>query len=40
MPDASEKNAIGRPFVYWLLLIYIIAALVWWFISLEHQNTR
>ncbi|QEC68160.1 two-component sensor histidine kinase [Panacibacter ginsenosidivorans] len=24
--------------VYWFLLIYIIAALVWWFISLEQQN--
>ena len=24
--------------VYWFLLIYIIAALVWWFISLERQN--
>ncbi len=24
--------------IYWLLLIYIVAALVWWFISLEKQN--
>ncbi|MBS1655125.1 MAG: hypothetical protein JSU05_09790, partial [Bacteroidetes bacterium] len=24
--------------VYWILLSYIIAALVWWFISLQHQN--
>lgn len=24
--------------IYWLLLIYIVAALVWWFISLENQN--
>jgi two-component system sensor histidine kinase CiaH len=24
--------------VYWLLLIYIVAALVWWFITLENQN--
>jgi two-component system sensor histidine kinase CiaH len=24
--------------VYWFLLIYIVAALVWWFISLENQN--
>jgi signal transduction histidine kinase len=23
---------------YWLLLIYIVAALIWWFISLEKQN--
>ncbi len=26
--------------LYWLLLGYIIAALVWWFISLEIQNTE
>jgi two-component system sensor histidine kinase CiaH len=26
-------------FVYWLLLFYIVAALVWWFVSLEKQNT-
>lgn len=26
--------------VYWLLLIYIIAALIWWFISLENQNRK
>lgn len=25
--------------IYWLLLFYIIAALVWWFISLENQNS-
>ncbi len=25
---------------YWVLLIYIVAALVWWFISLENQNQR
>ncbi len=24
--------------VYWLMLTYIIAALVWWFITLEQQN--
>lgn len=24
--------------IYWLLLTYILAALVWWFISLEEQN--
>lgn len=24
--------------VYWFLLVYIIAALVWWFIELERQN--
>ena len=26
--------------IYWLLLVYIIAALVWWYISLERQNTK
>lgn len=25
-------------FVYWFLLIYIIAALAWWYIALEKQN--
>lgn len=24
--------------IYWLLLLYIVTALVWWFISLEKQN--
>ena len=26
--------------VYWVLLTYIIAALVWWFIALNQQNTQ
>lgn len=26
--------------VYWFLLLYIIAALIWWFIALERQNRR
>ena len=26
--------------IYWLLLLYIVAALVWWFVSLEKQNTH
>ena len=26
--------------MYWLLLIYIVAALVWWFITLEKQNNQ
>jgi signal transduction histidine kinase len=25
-------------FWFWILLIYVVAALVWWFISLERQN--
>jgi signal transduction histidine kinase len=24
--------------IYWMLLLYVVAALVWWFISLEKQN--
>ncbi len=27
-------------FVYWFLLIYVVAALTWWFISLEEQNDQ
>jgi len=27
-------------FIYWFLLFYIIAALVWWFIALYQQNER
>lgn len=27
-------------FTYWFLLLYIISALVWWFISLEKQNQQ
>lgn len=26
--------------IYWLLLLYIVAALIWWFVSLETQNHR
>lgn len=35
----SSKLAIIT-LVYWVLLVYIIAALVWWFISLNQQNER
>lgn len=24
--------------VYWVLLLYILSALLWWFIALNHQN--
>jgi len=27
-------------FVYWFLLVYIIAALIWWFIALQRQNMQ
>lgn len=26
--------------IYWLLLIYVLAALIWWFIALNLQNNR
>lgn len=38
-------NAMKSPklrvisFVYWFLLLYMVAALAWWFIALEKQNT-
>src|SRR5690349_2772851 len=35
------RKRLGRTtFFYWLLLVYILAALVWWFISLNKQNSR
>ena len=40
MPDASRKRLRRTTFIYWMLLLYIVAALAWWFISLEKQNTR
>ncbi len=40
MPLSSYKSTRLRSvfIVYWFLLAYIIAALVWWFIALTHQN--
>jgi K+-sensing histidine kinase KdpD len=38
MADAARKKLRIATVVYWILLLYIIAALVWWFISLMHQN--
>ena len=35
----SSKLAVIT-MVYWVLLVYIVAALVWWFISLSKQNER
>jgi two-component system sensor histidine kinase CiaH len=40
MPHSGKKNIRRVSIVYWLLLVYIIAALVWWFISLEKQNAQ
>jgi len=38
MPRSAGKRFRFITFVYWLLLLYIVAALVWWFVSLEKQN--
>ena len=37
MPDITRKRFRRATFIYWMLLLYIIAALVWWFISLNMQ---
>lgn len=37
--DVRKKKLRRATIIYWTLLIYIIAALVWWFISLERQIT-
>lgn len=40
MADASRIRLRRTTIIYWTLLLYIIAALVWWFISLEEQNDK
>ncbi len=35
------KNPVKRATrLFWLLLIYVVAALVWWFVALELQNRQ
>jgi K+-sensing histidine kinase KdpD len=36
----TKKRLVTASVVYWFLLVYIIAALVWWFIALEKQNRQ
>ncbi len=38
MPGTAGKKFRAITIIYWLLLLYIVVALVWWFISLEKQN--
>lgn len=38
MADPSRKGLRNATIVFWILLFYIIAALIWWLISLEQQN--
>lgn len=40
MPEKSRKRLLRTSITFWMLLLYIIAALVWWFISLEKQNAQ
>ncbi len=34
----AKKKLTVVTVVYWVLLVYMIAALVWWFIALQNQN--
>lgn len=36
----ARKNLRWATIAFWALLLYIIAALVWWLISLEQQNSK
>lgn len=38
MARSASKRFKIVTIIYWLLLLYIVAALVWWFVSLEKQN--
>lgn len=38
MAEDSRKRLKRTGFIYWTLLCYVIAALIWWFISLEKQS--
>ncbi len=38
MAGDSKKKLRRATILFWVLLLYIIAALVWWFISLQTQN--
>ncbi|HSU29509.1 MAG TPA: ATP-binding protein [Chitinophagaceae bacterium] len=40
MADSSRKRFRRTTIIYWTLLVYIVAALVWWFISLNAQNNK
>ena len=36
----QSKSIFRTTLIYWALLAYIVAALVWWFISLNRQNAE
>lgn len=35
-----KKRLLIITIAYWVLLVYILAALIWWFIALENQNRQ
>ena len=39
MPGNKRRIRLATT-IYWLLLFYTVAALIWWFISLEKQNRQ
>ncbi len=40
MANSTKLKLRRATGIYWLLLIYIVVALIWWFISLERQNDK
>jgi K+-sensing histidine kinase KdpD len=40
MEATAKKRLYFISTIYWFLLFYIIAALIWWFIALEKQNRQ
>ena len=40
MSRFKSSKLVVITLVYWVLLVYIVAALVWWFIALNQQNDR
>jgi len=40
MADTRKKKLRWATIIYWMMLSYIVAALLWWFISLERQNDQ
>jgi two-component system, OmpR family, sensor histidine kinase CiaH len=40
MADDSRKKLRRVTIVFWILFLYIIAALLWWLVSLEQQNEK
>ncbi len=40
MEPSTKKRLVSVSIVYWILLVYILADLIWWFIELENQNQQ